>query len=167
MRTVEVTPEKGSAPLGVILTGPPSFVAQAHDFMFTHGACSVAVGSGVQVFTIDWGDDPAKTSAWPRAANPECRLTHDYTAPGTYKIRVGFFKPGAGRLLRARMARRRRRSPSRRRSSPLYCASASGSSCWMRAMRFSPAGWVDRNSGPPPPLFCDMRCQKPTAERGS
>ena len=95
-RTVEVTPEKGSAPLGVILTGPPSFVAQAHDFMFTHGACSAAVGGGVQVFTIDWGDDPAKTSAWPRAASPECRLTHDYTAPGTYKIRVGFFKPGAG-----------------------------------------------------------------------
>lgn len=95
-RTVEVTPEKGSAPLGVILTGPPSFVAQAHDFMFTHGGCSAAAGTGVQVFTIDWGDDPAKTSAWPRAANPECRLTHDYTAPGTYKIRVGFFKPGAG-----------------------------------------------------------------------
>jgi hypothetical protein len=95
VQRLEVTPEKGSAPLGVILTGPTSFVAQAHDFIFTHGACSAAVGGGVQVFTIDWGDDPEKTSAWPRAASPECRLTHDYTAPGTYRIRVGFLKPAA------------------------------------------------------------------------
>jgi hypothetical protein len=96
IRTLEVTPEKGTAPLGVILTGPPAFVSQAHDFIFTHGACAVAQGRGRQVFTIDWGDDPAKTSAWPKSENPECKLTHDYTAPGTYKIRVGFFLPGSG-----------------------------------------------------------------------
>jgi hypothetical protein len=95
VRPVEVTPQKGTAPLGVILTGPPSFVSQAHDFIFAHGACTVAAGNGKQVFTIDWGDDPAKTSAWPRAENPECKLTHDYMAAGTYKIRVGFFRPGS------------------------------------------------------------------------
>ena len=92
IRKLDVTPEKGTAPLGVILTGPPSFVSQAHDFIFAHGACTVTQGRGKQVFTIDWGDDPAKTSAWPRAETPECKLTHDYLAPGTYKIRVGFFR---------------------------------------------------------------------------
>jgi hypothetical protein len=94
-RPLDVTPEKGTAPLGVILTGPPSFVAQAHDFMFTHGGCEVTQASARQVFTIDWGDDPQKTAAWPRSPTPECKLTHDYLAPGTYKIRVGFFRVGS------------------------------------------------------------------------
>lgn len=96
VQPLEVTPEKGTAPLGVMLTGPSSFVAQAHDFMFANGGCSAEQGRSRQVFTIDWGDDAQKTAVWPRAANPECRLTHDYTAAGTYKIRVGFFLPGAG-----------------------------------------------------------------------
>jgi hypothetical protein len=94
VRPLDVTPEKGTAPLGVILTGPPSFIAQAHDFIFTHGACVVPAGRSAQMFTIDWGDDPEKASRWPWMPNPECRLTHDYTVPGTYKIRVGFYRPG-------------------------------------------------------------------------
>jgi hypothetical protein len=96
VHALEVTPGKGTAPLGVMLTGPASFVAQAYDFIFTHGACSVAAAGGTQVFAIDWGDNAQKTADWPPAANPECKLTHNYTAPGTYRIRVGFFPASGG-----------------------------------------------------------------------
>ena len=86
---LEVTPEKGTAPLGVVLTGPTAFVSRAQEFIIKHGACTIDGGSGV--FTIDWGDNGEKTAQWPRAASPDCKLTHTYEAAGTYKIRAGFF----------------------------------------------------------------------------
>jgi hypothetical protein len=88
-RVLEVTPEKGTAPLGVVLTGPTAFVSRAHEFIFNHGACTVSGGTGL--FTIDWGDNADKTAQWPRNGNPDCKLTHTYEAAGTYKIRAGFF----------------------------------------------------------------------------
>ena len=88
-RPLEVTPEKGTAPLGVVLTGPTVFVSRAHEFITSHGACTVVNGSGV--FTIDWGDSAEKTAQWPRGGSPDCKLTHTYEAAGTYKIRAGFF----------------------------------------------------------------------------
>lgn len=86
---LEVTPEKGTAPLGVVLTGPTAFVSRAQEFIVKHGACTVDGGSGV--FAIDWGDDSEKAAAWPRRDDPDCRLTHTYSAAGTYRIRAGFF----------------------------------------------------------------------------
>lgn len=88
-KTLEVTPEKGTAPLGVVLTGPTAFVSRAHEFITRHGACTIDGGTGV--FTIDWGDNTEKTAQWPRNDNPDCRLTHTYDVAGTYKIRAGFF----------------------------------------------------------------------------
>jgi hypothetical protein len=88
-RSLEVTPEKGTAPLGVVLTGPTAFVSRAQEFIIKHGACTIEGGSGV--FTIDWGDNSEKTAQWPRSSTPECKLTHTYDAAGTYKIRAGFF----------------------------------------------------------------------------
>jgi hypothetical protein len=88
-QSLEVTPEKGAAPLGVVLTGPTAFVSRAQEFIIKHGACTVDGGSGV--FTIDWGDNSEKATQWPRAARPDCKLTHTYEAAGTYKIRAGFF----------------------------------------------------------------------------
>jgi hypothetical protein len=88
-QALEVTPEKGSAPLGVVLTGPTAFVSRAHEFITSHGACTISSGTGV--FTIDWGDNAEKTAAWPRNGTPDCKLTHTYDAAGTYKIRAGFF----------------------------------------------------------------------------
>ena len=88
-QALEVTPEKGSAPLGVVLTGPTAFVSRAHEFITSHGACTF--GSGTGVFTIDWGDNTEKSAEWPRNGTPDCRLTHTYDAAGTYKIRAGFF----------------------------------------------------------------------------
>jgi hypothetical protein len=86
---LEVTPEKGTAPLGVVLTGPAAFVSRAQEFIVRHGACTIESGSGV--FTIDWGDNAEKAAAWPRRESPDCRLTHTYGAAGTYTIRAGFF----------------------------------------------------------------------------
>ena len=88
-KALEVTPEKGTAPLGVVLTGPTAFVSRAHEFITSHGACTVTGGMGV--FTIDWGDNAEKAAAWPRNGTPDCKLTHTYDAAGTYKIRAGFF----------------------------------------------------------------------------
>ena len=88
-RPLEVTPEKGTAPLGVVLTGPTSFVSRAHEFITSHGACTVNGGPGL--FTIDWGDNADKTAQWPRNGSPDCKLTHTYETAGTYKIRAGFF----------------------------------------------------------------------------
>jgi hypothetical protein len=88
-RPLEVTPEKGTAPLGVVLTGPTGFVSRAHEFITSHGACTVSGGLGL--FTIDWGDNADKTAQWPRSGTPDCKLTHTYEAAGTYKIRAGFF----------------------------------------------------------------------------
>ena len=87
-RRLEVTPEKGTAPLGVVLTGPTAFVSRAHEFITSHGACTATGGTGV--FTIDWGDNAERTAQWPRSS-PDCKLTHTYDAAGTYKIRAGFF----------------------------------------------------------------------------
>jgi hypothetical protein len=87
-RQLEVTPEKGTAPLGVVLTGPTAFVSRAHEFITSHGACTAA--GGTAVFTIDWGDNTEKTAQWPRNGSPDCKLTHTYDAAGTYKIRVAF-----------------------------------------------------------------------------
>lgn len=92
-KPLEVTPEKGSAPLGVVLTGPTAFVSRAQEFIIKHGACTVDGGTGV--FTIDWGDNAEKSAAWPRGGNPDCKLTHTYDAAGTYKIRAGFFSGDA------------------------------------------------------------------------
>jgi hypothetical protein len=89
IRSLEVTPEKGTAPLGVVLTGPTTFVSRAHEFITSHGACTAAGGTGV--FTIDWGDNAEKAAAWPRNGSPDCKLTHTYDGAGTYKIRAGFF----------------------------------------------------------------------------
>jgi hypothetical protein len=86
---LEVTPEKGAAPLGVVLTGPTAFVSRAQEFIIKHGACTVDGGRGV--FTIDWGDNSDKSAQWPRNGSPDCKLTHTYDAAGTYKIRAGFF----------------------------------------------------------------------------
>jgi hypothetical protein len=86
---LEVTPEKGTAPLGVVLTGPTGFVSRAQEFIVKHGACTMDGGTGV--FTIDWGDNSEKAAQWPRNGTPDCRLTHTYDAAGTYKIRAGFF----------------------------------------------------------------------------
>lgn len=88
-QALEVTPEKGTAPLGVVLTGPTAFVSRAQEFIIKHGACTVDGGTGL--FTIDWGDNAEKVAAWPRGSNPDCKLTHTYGAAGTYKIRAGFF----------------------------------------------------------------------------
>ncbi|HEX2116529.1 MAG TPA: hypothetical protein VHM01_19150 [Alphaproteobacteria bacterium] len=88
-RQLEVTPEKGTAPLGVVLTGPITFVSRAHEFITSHGACTANGGTGR--FTIDWGDDAEKSAQWPRSGNPDCKLTHTYEAAGTYRIRAGFF----------------------------------------------------------------------------
>jgi hypothetical protein len=85
---LEVTPEKGTAPLGVVLTGPTSFVSRAHEFITSHGACTAG---GIGVFAIDWGDNAEKAASWPRNGSPDCKLTHTYDAAGTYKIRAGFF----------------------------------------------------------------------------
>lgn len=90
----EVTPQKGAAPLGVVLTGPVGFVVQAHDFIAKHGACTVADGRSADIFAIDWGDAPEQASGWLSKPTPNCRMTHEYSAPGTYKIRAGFFRPG-------------------------------------------------------------------------
>jgi hypothetical protein len=89
VKQLEVTPEKGTAPLGVVLTGPSTFVRRAHDFITSNGACTVSGGPGL--FTIDWGDNSEKTAQWPRGGSPDCKLTHTYEAAGTYKIRAGFF----------------------------------------------------------------------------
>jgi hypothetical protein len=86
---LEVTPEKGAAPLGVVLTGPTAFVSRAQEFIITHGACTIDGGRGV--FTIDWGDNSDRSAEWPRNGSPDCKLTHTYDAAGTYKIRAGFF----------------------------------------------------------------------------
>jgi hypothetical protein len=88
-RQLEVTPEKGTAPLGVVLTGPVTFVSRAHEFITSHGACTVNGGAGL--FSIDWGDNAERAAQWPRIGNPDCKLTHTYEAAGTYKIRAGFF----------------------------------------------------------------------------
>jgi len=88
-QTLEVTPEKGTAPLGVVLTGPTAFVSRAQEFIVKHGACTVDGGTGV--FTIDWGDNSEKAAQWPRNGTPDCKLTHTYEAAGTYQIRAGFF----------------------------------------------------------------------------
>lgn len=90
---LEVTPEKGTAPLGVVLTGPTAFVSRAQEFIVRHGACTIDGGTGV--FTIDWGDNADKSAAWPRGGSPDCKLTHTYEAAGTYKIRAGFFSGDA------------------------------------------------------------------------
>jgi hypothetical protein len=93
-QALEVTPEKGSAPLGVVLTGPTAFVSRAQEFIVKHGACTVDGGTGL--FTIDWGDNAEKAAAWPRNGTPDCKLTHTYDAAGTYKIRAGFFSGEQG-----------------------------------------------------------------------
>ena len=92
-KVLEVTPEKGTAPLGVALTGPTAFVSRALEFITSHGACTATGGNGV--FAIDWGDNAEKAASWPRGGTPDCKLTHTYDAAGTYKIRAGFFTGNA------------------------------------------------------------------------